>query len=59
MCMGILSAHMPGSRVWAVPVEARRKCQIPQDWSDRWFPCHVGVRNRAQASEGTVSAPNL
>ena len=29
MCMGVLSAHMPVHHVWAVPVEARRKCQIP------------------------------
>lgn len=33
MCMGALSAHIPGHCVHAVAAEARRGHRIPRNWS--------------------------
>lgn len=41
MCMMILPACISVYCVGAVPMEDRRKCRIPWDWSFRWLapPC--------------------
>lgn len=47
MCVAVLPVCLSVHHMQALPVEVRRGCQVPRDWSysQLWATMYVGVRN--------------
>lgn len=55
MCIGVLPAYMSVHLVYALPVEARRRTQIPRDWSYKVVVSHHGVLGIDSVSLGELA----